>query len=249
MADKDEEKGGLFGYRGIRDMFDGGGKRNEGDTFQGGGPLSALANAMNIAPAGYHARQASAAKNAPAPTRAAQMQERSYRRPTRGTANYSLSRDMRDGGGMGYEGNSFRGSGYSVLANMLGIKPLGYEDRMAEAQALAGGTQAGAARPGQIAGGTSVSSSLRPMPRPQTAGGTSIAPRNMAGTEFASAPYQFDPVVTPPVSGPMPIDAMPMEELLRIINQGLDTSVNPFTASRTNTQMYGDPLGNGTFIR
>lgn len=239
MADKDEEKGGLFGYRDVRDMFDGGGKHDTGDTFQGGGPLSALANAMNIAPAGYHARQAAASKNAPAPTRAAQMQQRSYRRPTRGTENYNFFRDTHDGGGMGYEGNSFRGSGYSVLANMLGVKPTGYDERMAEAQALAGGTQASAARPNQIAGGTSVSSSLRPM----------LPTRDMSGTEFAPAPFQFDPVTTPPVSGPMPIDAMPMEELLRIINQGIDTSVNPFTASRTNTQMYGDPLGNGTFIR
>lgn len=219
MAEEEKKPRGFaqsLGFKDGRDMFDGGGRHAVGDTFKGGGPLSALANAMNIAPAGYHARQA----NAPEPTRAAQMQQRGYRRPTRGTKDYSFLKDIRDGGGIGYEGNQFRGGGaYSVLANMLGLRPEGYDERMDGAQAIAGGTQTSAARPSQIAGGTSVSA-------PQ---------RDLSGTDFEPAPYQFEPVVTPPVSGPLPIEAMSMEELIRIANQGIYNSTR-------------DRLGNGTFI-
>lgn len=213
MAEEKKKPRGLaqaLGFKDGRDMFDGGGRHAVGDTFKGGGPLSALANAMNIAPAGYHARQAAARANAPAATRAAQMQQRGYRQPTRGTKDYRFSQDIRDGGGMGYSGNSFQGAGgYSVLANMLGVKPLGYDERMAEAQALAATTP-------RIASGTNISA-------PQ---------RDLSGTDFEPAPYQFEPVVTPPVSGPLPIEAMSTDELMTLIKQAL-----------------GDRLGNGTFIR
>ena len=241
MAKKDEEKGGFFGFKGIKDMFDGGGRNAEGQTFQGGGPLSAMANAMNIAPSGYHARQAEISANAPAPTRAAQMQEQSYRRATpRGAENYNLFRDMRDGGGMGYEGNNFRGAGgYSVLANMLGLQPAGYAERMAEAEALAGGTQTSAAQPSQIAGGTGVSS-LQNAPSPQIAGGTDLQTASALDLMFTPqqplsygvlSPTSTSYLQSPPaVSGPLSIGAMSTEDLLRMIRQGL-----------------GDPLGNGTF--
>ena len=241
MAKKDEEKGSFFGYDGIKDMFDGGGKLATGDTFQGGGPLSAMANAMNIAPSGYHARQAEISANAPAPTRAAQMQEQTYRKATpRGAKNYSFFQDIRDGGGMGYEGNNFRGAnGYSILANMLGLQPMGYEDRMAEAQALAAGTQTSAAQPSQIAGGTGVSS-LQNAPSPQIAGGTDLQTASALDLMFtpqqplsygALSPTSTSYLQSPPaVSGPLSIDAMSTEDLLRMIRQGL-----------------GDPLGNGTF--
>lgn len=38
-------------------------------------------------------------------------------------------RDFFDGGGLGQSGDRFRGSPYSLLANALGIKPMGYYDR------------------------------------------------------------------------------------------------------------------------
>ena len=242
MAANDEENGGFFGFKNIKDMFDGGGRNAEGQTFQGGGPLSAMANAMNIAPSGYHARQAEISANAPAPTRAAQMQEQTYRKATpRGAENYSRFRDMRDGGGMGYEGNNFRGAGgYSVLANMLGLQPMGYEDRMAEAQALAGGTQTSAAQPSQIASGTGVSAP-QIAPSPQIASGTDLQTASALDLMFtpqqplsygALSPTSTSYLQSPPaVSGPFGLQApMPMEDLLRLIRQGL-----------------GDPLGNGTF--
>lgn len=37
--------------------------------------------------------------------------------------------DFFDGGGLGQSGDRFRGSPYSLLANALGIKPMGYYDR------------------------------------------------------------------------------------------------------------------------
>ena len=241
MAANDEENGGFFGFKSIKDMFDGGGRNAEGATFQGGGPLSAMANAMNIAPSGYHASQAQINANAPAPAQAAQMQQQTYRKATpRGAENYSRFRDMFDGGGMGYEGNNFRGAGgYSVLANMLGLQPMGYEDRMAEAQALAGGTQTSAAQPSQIAGGTGVSS-LQNAPSPQIAGGTDL--QTASALDLMFTPQQplsygvLSPTSTsylqppPAVSGPLSIGAMSTEDLLRMIRQGL-----------------GDPLGNGNF--
>ena len=45
--------GGLFGgYTGLRDMFDGGGPNKQGDTFSGGGRISAIANAAGVSPRG-----------------------------------------------------------------------------------------------------------------------------------------------------------------------------------------------------
>tara|TARA_R110000796_G_scaffold30578_1_gene81599 strand:- start:1076 stop:1804 length:729 start_codon:yes stop_codon:yes gene_type:complete len=240
MAANDEENGGFFGYKNIKDMFDGGGKNKTGATFEGGGPLSAMANAMNIAPSGYHASQAQINANAPAPVQAAQMQQQTYRKPTRNTPSYSFFQDIRDGGGMGYEGNNFRGAnGYSVLANMLGLQPLGYADRMAEAQALAGGTQTSVAQPSQIASGTGVSAP-QIAPSPQIAGGTDL--QTASALDLMFTPQQplsygaLSPTSTsyfqppPAVSGPLSIDAMSTEDLLRMIKQGL-----------------GDPLGNGNF--
>lgn len=58
--------GGIFGYSGLRDMFDGGGRQQSGDTFKGGG-YSGLLNALGIRPMGYADRQ-NAPTAAPAPS-------------------------------------------------------------------------------------------------------------------------------------------------------------------------------------
>lgn len=42
-------------------------------------------------------------------------------------------RDFFDGGGLGQSGDRFRGSPYSLLANALGIKPMGYQQRAIDA--------------------------------------------------------------------------------------------------------------------
>ena len=42
-------------------------------------------------------------------------------------------RDFFDGGGLGQSGDRFRGTPYSLLANALGIKPMGYQQRAIDA--------------------------------------------------------------------------------------------------------------------
>jgi hypothetical protein len=44
--------GGMGGYTGLRDMFDGGGPGRSGSTFSGGGRVSGIANAAGISPRG-----------------------------------------------------------------------------------------------------------------------------------------------------------------------------------------------------
>ena len=44
--------GGMGGYTGLRDMFDGGGPNKQGDTFSGGGRISGIANAAGVSPRG-----------------------------------------------------------------------------------------------------------------------------------------------------------------------------------------------------
>jgi hypothetical protein len=58
--------GGIFGYSGLRDMFDGGGRQQSGDTFKGGG-YSGLLNALGIRPMGFVDRQ-NTPTAAPAPS-------------------------------------------------------------------------------------------------------------------------------------------------------------------------------------
>jgi hypothetical protein len=42
--------------------------------------------------------------------------------------------DMLNGGGAGQAGQTFEGGGLSGLLNSLGIRPMGYQDRLAEAR-------------------------------------------------------------------------------------------------------------------
>ena len=110
----------MFGYDGVKDMFDGGGTGQSGTSFSGGGPLSSAANRV-ATPRGS---RTSGGEMRPQgrPDMGAMMQ-RQQQKP-------SFLRDMFDGGGMGATGDSFQGAGgYSGLLNMLGIKPMGAQDR------------------------------------------------------------------------------------------------------------------------
>lgn len=106
-------------YTGLRDMFDGGGPGASGGPFKGGGLLSAVGNAltgnrgMGVGPeagvgfAGYGYNDA-------------------------GGNWVPASVDMRDGGGPGMAGPTFQGGGmYSGILNILGVRPMGYNDTMA----------------------------------------------------------------------------------------------------------------------
>lgn len=142
-------------YTSFADMFDGGGPGRSGGPFQGGGLLSAAANAftgnngvgvgpgagVGFAGYGYNDKQGNWVP---------------------------AGIDMRNGGGPGMSGPTFRGGGhYSGLLNMFGVRPLGYEaggntpDAMgkpAMSQVLA----QSAAAPMQVAG-----TPARPMPTTQ----------------------------------------------------------------------------------
>ena len=61
-----------------------------------------------------------------------------------GDARVSALRDMLDGGGRGRAGQRFEGGMLANLANALGIRPLGYEERLAAARPQARPTRAAA---------------------------------------------------------------------------------------------------------
>lgn len=110
---RDYNKDGSIGFgERFRDMFDGGGPGVSGGPFRGGGLLSAFGNAftgnngVGVGPdagvgfAGY-----------------------GYQGPDGWVSAFD---DMRNGGGAGMMGPTFQGGGqYSLLANLLGITPMG----------------------------------------------------------------------------------------------------------------------------
>ena len=61
-----------------------------------------------------------------------------------GDARVSALRDMLDGGGRGRAGQRFEGGLLADLANALGIRPLGYQERLAAARPMARPTRAAA---------------------------------------------------------------------------------------------------------
>lgn len=113
MDGQDRQRGG---YTSLSDMFDGGGPGASGGPFQGGGMISAVGNALT----GNRGTGVG-------PEAGAGFAGYGYQGP-QGWVPASV--DMRDGGGAGRAGNTFMGGGYySGLLNMLGVRPMGYEDR------------------------------------------------------------------------------------------------------------------------
>lgn len=99
-------------YTSIRDMFDGGGAGQSGAQFEGGGFLSAAANAI--------ARPQGSVERGDADMR---------------TGFGGFLRDAVNGGGWGASGSTFSGGLLSPFANAFGVKPMGEQQRMADAQA------------------------------------------------------------------------------------------------------------------
>jgi hypothetical protein len=160
-------------------MFDGGGPGRSGGPFMGGGLLSAIGNAltgnrgMGVGPEagvgfagyGYHDAQGNWVP---------------------------ASVDMQNGGGPGRAGNVFQGGGgYSAIANMLGIRPRGYNDMvMSQADADAfrmanmdKGPKVGAATP--AAAGLPSAAPMAPMPNPRNMS----APVNQNVSNMANDPF------------------------------------------------------------
>ena len=98
-------------YTGLRDMFDGGGRGQAGPRFEGGGILSAAANAV-ARPAGSRERG----------------------EPDMRTGVGGFARDMVDGGGFNRSGPTFQGGPFGglfgALLNSGGVRPMGYQERL-----------------------------------------------------------------------------------------------------------------------
>ena len=116
----------MASFTGLKDMFDGGGAGKSGAKFEGGGILSAAANAV-ARPAGSRDRG----------------------EPDMRTGVGGFARDMVNGGGFGAAGDTFRGGPYGGLfggiLNAVGVRPMGYADRMADSQSALNGAMAGVA--------------------------------------------------------------------------------------------------------
>ena len=115
--DKDKKSGGFGGFTSVRDMFDGGGAGRSGDTFQGGGLISAVGNVARVAPRGYHDNN-SGGGSSQSQSRAAPAQR------GRAVSDRGIL-DFFDGGGLGARGSSFQGLPISTIFNTMGMRPQG----------------------------------------------------------------------------------------------------------------------------
>ena len=111
MAEKDKEKS----YTSFSDMFDGGGPGASGPTFEGGGIISAIGNSLG-GPKIFGNAFVSGDDAPGGGTRIPHSQP------------VPFMTDAFDGGGFGYSGDYFSDGPYSMIANILGIKPMGSEN-------------------------------------------------------------------------------------------------------------------------
>ena len=126
--------------------------------------------------------------------------------------------DFFDGGGLGQSGDRFRGSPYSLLANALGIKPMGYYDRDRIGQ------RAGAGALAAMQAGTVPTNTMAP-PAPDGNG----QPETTFEEDFSGVEtYDFQ-------------QPMPMDLLTAMATGAIDAGVNP--APMLSTPNVYDPTG------
>ena len=106
MAEKKKE------YISFSDMFDGGGAGQSGSEFEGGGIISAIGNSLG----GPKIFGGAFASGDDAPGGGTRIK---HEQPI------GMFTDAFDGGGFGYSGDYFEGGPYSMIANILGINPMG----------------------------------------------------------------------------------------------------------------------------
>lgn len=113
-------------YTSLKDLVDGGGKGQSGAKFEGGGILSAAANAV--------ARPAGSRERGDADMR---------------TGIGGFARDAFNGGGWGRSGDTFKGGPYGGAIgaglNAIGVRPMGYADRLADSEQAMRDAMAGVA--------------------------------------------------------------------------------------------------------
>lgn len=130
-------------------------------------------------------------------------------------------RDFFDGGGLGQSGDRFRGSPYSLLANALGIKPMGYYDRDRTGQ------RAGMGALAAMQAGT-VPTNIMAQPAPPATTGSG-QPETTFEEDFSGVEmYDFQQ--------PMPVDL-----LTAMATGAIDAGVNP--APTLSTPYVYDPAG------
>lgn len=109
MAEKKKE------YISFSDMFDGGGPGASGPEFEGGGIISAIGNSLG-GPSIFGNAFVSGDDAPGGGTRIPHSQP------------VPFMTDAFDGGGFGYSGDYFADGPYSMIANILGISPMGSEN-------------------------------------------------------------------------------------------------------------------------
>ena len=109
MAEKKKE------YISFSDMFDGGGPGASGPEFEGGGIISAIGNSLG-GPSIFGNAFVSGDDAPGGGTRIKHSQP------------VPFMTDAFDGGGFGHSGDYFSDGPYSMIANILGIKPMGSEN-------------------------------------------------------------------------------------------------------------------------
>lgn len=241
--DKDKKSGGFGGFTSVRDMFDGGGAGRSGDTFQGGGIISSIGNAANIAPRGYHDNNSGGGNSSSAQRSA----------PQRRISNRGVL-DFFDGGGIGARGSSFQGLPISTLFNTMGVRPQGSQVANPRQQAglydfVDGG---GYGRSGQDFRGLGTYSMLanalgvKPMGYEDRLGDTRPQMRQVsAGTGFGD---DYSDMLTSEMGlGQNPYEITP-EDARPLTSMSTPSEIDDFYNSRTNTIEFGDPLGAGVIV-
>jgi len=127
-------------------------------------------------------------------------------------------RDFFDGGGLGRSGDRFVGGGMSMLANALGIRPMGYNDRARIGQ------RGGAGALAALQAGTIPTNIITP-PAPTNNG----QPETTFEEDFSGVDmYEFE-------------QPMPMDLLTAMATGAIDAGVNP--APMLSTPNVYDPTG------
>ena len=108
-------------YISFADRFDGGGPGQSGEKFEGGGIISEIGNALG----GPKIFGNAFVSGDDAPGGGTRIK---HSEPV------SFFTDAFDGGGFGYSGDYFSDGSYSILANILGIRPMGSENLVPQVQ-------------------------------------------------------------------------------------------------------------------
>tara|TARA_B110000483_G_scaffold144340_1_gene172319 strand:+ start:2031 stop:2669 length:639 start_codon:yes stop_codon:yes gene_type:complete len=199
-------------------MFDGGGRGQAGPRFEGGGILSAAANAV-ARPAGSRERGD----------------------PDMRTGVGGFARDMVDGGGFNRSGPTFQGGPFGglfgALLNSAGVRPMGYMDRLGSVR-----PQMRPQRP------TLPAYMQPPAPptlagQPNYADRFAVPPTLAGQPNYAdrfAVPFQAQPVVTPPVGRTVlpPAGAMSIEQwMATTFSDGMPSGITQETLA-DSYQMY-----------